>query len=205
MEKEKLPVKTDREQIIYYEDEIDLYELWLTLKKRWKVVISSTIIFLLFSVLYTFFSERIYEVSFTVKPPSLYIDGKKEPIVTKAEIKEYLNIVNNFIRTNKVNKLSEKLNIPVYMAKNLRKISVIDLKNSQALKVSVEYAFRNSNLEKNIVPAIITYLNDNPHVRNKLNQEKKRLSNLVSILNNRLTQIQKFNSMIQKNLSNIDK
>ncbi|WP_457625097.1 Wzz/FepE/Etk N-terminal domain-containing protein [Persephonella sp.] len=83
---ENLP--KEKEQIVYYqEDEIDLYELWLTLKKRWKVIAGSTVFFVLFAVAYIFISTPLYKVKTYIKV--MYINDKpvKKPEQITALIK----------------------------------------------------------------------------------------------------------------------
>ena len=50
------------------EDEIDLYELWLILKKRKKIILFTTILFLLVGLIYALTSPRIYKVEVTLMP-----------------------------------------------------------------------------------------------------------------------------------------
>ncbi len=87
MEKERLPEKREKEEVIYYqEDEIDLYELWLTLKKRWKVVLSTTALFVLASVSYILVAKPVYEIKAYIQ--TAYLGGKIgiKPERVKAEI-----------------------------------------------------------------------------------------------------------------------
>lgn len=52
---------------IYYEDEIDLYELWLKLKRRWKLILSVVFIGVFLSILYTVMSPKVYTAKGMVK------------------------------------------------------------------------------------------------------------------------------------------
>ncbi len=52
----------------YEDDEIDLYELWLVLKKRKKIVLSITFIFTLLAVLYCFLASPVYRTEASVYP-----------------------------------------------------------------------------------------------------------------------------------------
>ncbi|MBK3333368.1 hypothetical protein GWK41_09840 [Persephonella atlantica] len=93
MEKERLPEKREREEVIYYqEDEIDLYELWLTLKKRWKVVLSTTALFVLASVVYILVAKPVYEIKTYIQ--TMYLGGdigvKPEKVKVELEIRYVL-------------------------------------------------------------------------------------------------------------------
>ncbi|NPA41731.1 MAG: hypothetical protein GXO18_05585 [Aquificae bacterium] len=45
---------------VFYEDEIDLYELWLKLKKRWKVIFGTVFLGLIVSFIYILTAPKIY-------------------------------------------------------------------------------------------------------------------------------------------------
>ncbi len=52
----------------YEDDEIDLYELWLVLKRRKKIVLSITALFIFLSVLYCFIAPPVYRTKTTIYP-----------------------------------------------------------------------------------------------------------------------------------------
>ena len=54
----------------YYEDEIDLYELWLILKKRKKTVAITTFLFLAVALAYAFLSPPVYKTDARLVPLS---------------------------------------------------------------------------------------------------------------------------------------
>ncbi len=73
----------DSDKIIYYqEDEIDLYELFLILKKRWKIILLSLLGFSLAAIVYIFTSTPLYKVESNIR--SIYMDG--EPISDVSKI-----------------------------------------------------------------------------------------------------------------------
>jgi len=58
---------------IYEEDEIDLYELWLVLKKRYKVILLTLFVFILSAVMYLFLASPVYKTEAVIFP----IGGEK--------------------------------------------------------------------------------------------------------------------------------
>lgn len=59
----------EREDIYCYDDdEIDLYELWLTLKKRKKTVLLTTLFFIIISVAYALLATPVYRTESTLVP-----------------------------------------------------------------------------------------------------------------------------------------
>ncbi|WP_457638849.1 Wzz/FepE/Etk N-terminal domain-containing protein [Persephonella sp.] len=68
MEERKLPEKAKEERVVYYEeDEIDLYELWLVLKKIWKVIILSIFLFISAGIVYILLSTPLYKTQVYIK------------------------------------------------------------------------------------------------------------------------------------------
>ena len=67
---EKKEIKKQQEYVYFEEDEIDLYELWLTLKKRWKVVIGTFLIFTVAAVVIAFVMTPVYRATTTLMPVS---------------------------------------------------------------------------------------------------------------------------------------
>ncbi len=59
-------------QVYHYpepqEDEIDLYELWLTIKKRKKIVLSILVVFVVGALLFAFLSPKVYRSQTTIMP-----------------------------------------------------------------------------------------------------------------------------------------
>ncbi|WP_029520482.1 Wzz/FepE/Etk N-terminal domain-containing protein [Persephonella sp. IF05-L8] len=67
-------VKEEDKNLVYYqEDEIDLYELFLILKKRWKIIIISIVAILFIGLAYIFLSTPLYKIEANVK--NIYING----------------------------------------------------------------------------------------------------------------------------------
>lgn len=62
--------KDKREEILIEEDEIDLYELWLRLKKRWKIILSTFLILTIFTGILGFIMTPIYRAETTIIPVS---------------------------------------------------------------------------------------------------------------------------------------
>ncbi|RLJ70427.1 subunit length determinant protein [Hydrogenivirga caldilitoris] len=85
---------------IYYEEEIDLYELWLRLKKRWKVVAGTVLLFLVASLVYLFVAKPVYESSAVIKigyDPVFLINPEEPkflPILTPQEFSHLISSIN---------------------------------------------------------------------------------------------------------------
>ena len=206
MEKERLPEKREREEVIYYqEDEIDLYELWLTLKKRWKVVLSTTALFVLASVVYILVAKPVYEAKAIIKLPAYYEKNnetiKKVPFITSKETELLIEKLNQLIEQKELTIISKKLNIPVNISKYITKIYTNnDRKNRDIILIKVEYSGKNPKFEQQIFPAVVKYLNSNPYLSEKINLKRETLKKLISTVNQKLKELISMKSLILKKL-----
>lgn len=66
-------------QMPYYEDEIDLYELFMVLVKRKKAILLTTFLFTVIAALVAFLSTPKYKIGIIVRPGVTHFNSKGEP------------------------------------------------------------------------------------------------------------------------------
>ena len=151
----------------YEDDEIDLYELWLILKKRLKWIIGSVVVFLTIAVVYLLVAPPVYRTEAVIYPTNVEV---KIPTITTSVVDALLlsndmpNLVavlqSNYIRERIIKKLNllpilfpDKWDNKTKTWKNpndapsildgLKKlndlITVKQDKNTKAIKLSVEF------------------------------------------------------------------
>ena len=86
MYEKKIPIikadDSDANKIVYcQEDEIDLYELFLILKKRWKIIVISTVFIFFIGLVYILLSTPLYKVEANIK--NIYINGTPANDISK--------------------------------------------------------------------------------------------------------------------------
>ena len=95
-------------------DELILYNLFLILKKRYKIIIGSFVVGVLLLGTITYFKQPLFRTTFSIKAPSFVnlSNAKKEPTISDFEIKKIIDKLNYDLKdTNRINSLSEKLGI----------------------------------------------------------------------------------------------
>jgi len=80
---EVLMEKDKRDEILIEEDEIDLYELWLKLKKRWKIILGTFLIFTVATGVLGFIMTPIYRAEATIIPISSNPTGGLSQLVNQ--------------------------------------------------------------------------------------------------------------------------
>lgn len=75
--------KDKRDEILIEEDEIDLYELWLKLKKRWKIILGTFLIFTVATGVLGFIMTPIYRAEATIIPISSNPTGGLSQLVNQ--------------------------------------------------------------------------------------------------------------------------
>ncbi len=141
-----------------YEDEIDLYDLWLRLKRRWKVILGTLILCLTASGVYILTAKPVYEGRFIIKPrqdPTIENINEPVPILTSRELVE--SIKNLSPRTPDVRTVSPKL-----------------IREAESVEVTVE-VYRPEAVRE-VYKEIIDKLENLPYVKERLNTVKALLS-----------------------------
>ncbi|WP_188020323.1 Wzz/FepE/Etk N-terminal domain-containing protein [Deferribacter autotrophicus] len=162
----------------YYEDEIDLYELWLTIKKYKKLIFAIVIVSLIIATLYTFLTPRVYTVENTLFLPNLKTindtlfsssSGSKtsdRSIFNKNDIK---NLLSNLDKYDE-NTLKNYLKLNDDEIQTLKSIKVSDIKRGNLLTIRIDV--QDIALAKNILNKILDYINNLNLIKESLQQNK---------------------------------
>jgi len=175
-----------------YDDEIDLYELWLTLKKRKLTVFLVTFLFLFIAIAYSLFSPDIYRIESIVALPKGYVSEKeKEKILIPFSVtKDILDKLDSEIKNKDFGKVSSELHLPREL---LSSISEIDISNYRKVKgyVKISIEGRNKDYLLPVKDAVIGYLNGNDYVREQVKEEKESLKRKLQVLSKKLASLKK--------------
>ncbi|WP_457624675.1 Wzz/FepE/Etk N-terminal domain-containing protein [Persephonella sp.] len=182
MEKQSLlQSKNNKEEIIYYqEDEIDLYELWLTLKRRWKVIAAVILVFVGLGILYIVLSTPLYRTQ-------LFIKNQEVGGTSNINIAEVIGILKAKYNDNK-----EKKNI--YLDRYgafVDKVSQASLRNKEKINlIKIEILGLSKENNKKIGNDILKFLQQNYSLRlehyrksieKKILEKKTQIKDIKSI------------------------
>ncbi len=202
----------------YAEDEIDLYELFIVLWRRKRIVAATMVIFMFAAALYAFLSPPVYRQTVLIKLPlnnmplnnmplnNMPLNNmplNNMPLLSAEEAKEVVHSLENLLEEHNYVKLAGALEIKEDEARQIVKISPQTLRRSNnLLKVVIETHTR--SLLPKIAQGIVNFINENPYLKEKiriweqtLDQKERtisvRLANLENLKNYILSEIQKGN------------
>jgi len=184
----EISVEEQRKDYYLQEDEIDLYELFLKLKKRWRVILGTVLIFLIFSVGYILIAKPIYKSSFVIKIPE-YISSKETTI--------YINKIKRLLKEKRYEDIAKILRIRKSDVLNIYNIESKEIKKVKDLvKVSIEV--HDPILINKLTNSIITYLNENKFFQERFKLKKKEIKEKILFTSRRLKALKEVKKIIYK-------
>ncbi len=181
-------------QYFYEEDEIDLYELWLTIKKRRTLIFSILVIFLLFTIIYCFIATPIYRSEFVIQ----------SNIISSFQIKKYIDNLSYLLKERRYHELKSKLNIS--NIGNIKKISA-SIPRYQKNLIIVTMELKEPNVVKEIEKSILNYINNRSEVKEQIKLKREELKKIIVNLQEQIQNLEKLRTYIYQNkkfLSNLD-
>jgi capsular polysaccharide biosynthesis protein len=150
------------------EDEIDLYELFLTLKKRWEIIVSTAFFLIIIAVVYILISKPVYKHTAILK----ISDNKIEkPILPPDAIENIIQSLNDYIKYKRYGEMSSILDLQENILKNIQQIQANKFRNEDdILKIEIyAYNYKDFNTIEN---SLINYLNNKTIIKDKINAQK---------------------------------
>jgi sulfur relay (sulfurtransferase) DsrF/TusC family protein len=187
MEKDKV---NNLQQPYYYEDdEIDLYELWLILKKRKKVIFISVLFFLIIGILYCAFTLPTYRATHVFRKTEISI----------GVFKSLTNQLEEKLKNKDYIALAKLINCSPEEAKTLSSISIESSRKSKDLFTLTIEGY-NPTTFKNIDKNIESFFKSSPVVRENLNAEKELLLQQLKDYSSKLNSLQKEANLLKKKI-----
>jgi len=157
-------------------DGVNLYDLWVVLKKRRIIILLISLISLSVSIAYVTLEQKVYRVSNAI------VLKQVEEFITKAEVIATIRELNGLLKPDNQRSaqlLSMQLN-------DIQKINASDIKETSIIRVDID-AF-NAKTGIALMKALPQYLQSTPNISRKLaiRQElmEKNRENLKAIIDN---------------------
>ncbi len=174
-----------------YEEEIDLYELLLKLKRRWKIIFGTVFVFLIIASLYVLIMRPVYKSSFTVKVPKFF---------TPAETVRYINYIQKLLKEKRFEDVMQILNLSEEEVKNIYKISSRELRGAkQTVEVSIEVY--EPKLISKLANSILDYLNRNEYILERINIKKQEIEDKVKTIEKKIKALEETKKIINRLMS----
>ena len=158
------------------DDEIDLYELWLVLKRRKFYVFGFLILFSVAGLLYAFLSPEVYRNSALVALPSVELkNGERREIVSFSTTTSILKLLGDELQKGEYDKLARELQLPLSVVKSLDSLTVSSTERRESGKrvFLVELDGREPSLLPKVLSSLVNYLNSNPFVSKQIEEQRR--------------------------------
>lgn len=153
----------------YYEDEIDLYELCLVIKKRGWLISLITLLSFCTAFGYCLLTPKIYKTSNIVALES-FVSSNPQYLISTAEIK---SIITMPLETLSPEKKADLWGMDTAILKDIKDIKTSKIKEVAALRIDVNTIDRKAGVR--IIDALVHYINTRPIVQQKIEQKKRLL------------------------------
>ncbi len=182
-----MTMEKQREEL-YYEDEIDLYELWLRLKKRWRVVLATVVVFLTASVTYLFVTKPVYRASFLIKVPE---------IITPVEASEYVKSIKRMLKEKRYEEVARLLNVNEDVILSIHELSARELRKSKDV-IEVTLEVYDPAVISDLSKAIVNYLNSNQLIAERIELKRRELSEKINIIDKRIKALKETKKLVDR-------
>ncbi|EDP75562.1 Wzz/FepE/Etk N-terminal domain-containing protein [Hydrogenivirga sp. 128-5-R1-1] len=181
-------MEKERKEELYYEDEIDLYELWLKLKKRWRVILVTVVVFIAASVTYLFITKPVYRTSFLIKVPG---------IITPVEASEYVKSVKRLLKEKRYEEVAKLLSVDKDTVLSIHNLEARELRKSKDV-IGVTLEVYDPSVINGLSKAIVNYLNHNELIAEKIELRKRELSEKIAIIENRVKALKETKKLVNR-------
>ncbi len=153
------------------EDEIDLYELWLVIKKRKAIIFITTFVFIFLAGLYLLITPSVYQSSFILK----------KGLLSPFQIKKYIDNLQFLLKEGRYDDLEKLLEIHSSKIEKIKSIEASIPRNEKSM-VQVNVEVLDPTLIKPLEKAIVAYISNQPLVQRTLSIKKKVLISMIENL-----------------------
>jgi len=195
-DREILYKREGRPDLTFEEEEIDLYELFLILKRHIKLIAFTVILATLLSVAYSLLATPVYKSTFIVRLPSY--NGDKY-IFSVQEAKKNVDNLGIFLGQERYDELSEMLNISKSDISLINRIEA-SLKRGQSHFLEISLFVYDPSIIDRLKVAIVDYLNNNPFVQEKIKMERFKLLTLKKEVEAKIKNMESMRRVIEQNL-----
>lgn len=180
MEEEK------REALYAREDEIDLYELFLVLRKRYKLIAAVSIISVAAAAVLSFLLPPVYESSFIVRTS----------VISPAETEKLIAGLNGLVEEERFQELSERLGIEEAAAENIVSIEAEAPREKEEHHVEVVIEVLDPLLIHGLKEGLLKHLNNNKFVRERIALRRESIEHLKEEILAKINKIEKLSEDI---------
>jgi uncharacterized protein involved in exopolysaccharide biosynthesis len=183
----------------YHEnDEIDLYRLYLIVKKRYKLILGMVLGAVLITGGINFLMRPVYKSSFIIK--AFTFVNEKNPlisntIISTGEVEKLISEMDLLREEKQFNELSKRLNIRDEQIKQLVKLDARSLRDAKDL-VEITVTVYDRSIIPDLRNVIVQYLNQIPYVNERIAMWKDDKLHLKAEIQAKIQEIDEFKNIV---------
>jgi len=181
-----------------FNDEINLYDFYLILKKRFRFILIIFLVSITATAVVDYFKKPVYRSSFIVRAYSV---RDNTPILTFAEVDKLISELDDLRKEKKFVQLSGKLGANLETVKNIDKLSVETVRDSKDL-IEVIIDSSDRELATNLKSVLLQYLNQNQFVAERVTILKKNNLYLKEEIEKKMREMESFRNIIFTKIKN---
>ncbi len=175
----------ERPRTVQQEEEIDLYELYLRIRRRWRLIAGVVLLSVALSLVYVFTAVPLYESSFIVRTY----------VITPKETVRYVELAGDLLKKRKTEELSELLGVDREVVESLRDIRPREVRSAKDI-VEITLTVTDPRAVPPLAEGLVNYLNRNPYVLERLSLKEKELKRRREMLARRIRALEETRRVI---------
>jgi len=183
------------------EDEIDLYDIFLILKRRSRLILSIFLIAVLATGIISFIMTPVYRSSFLIKGPVIfYGNNRPAPVISPEESEKLIEKLNKAVEEKTIAHLSDLLKIS---ANNAMKLISLDT-NTPADRwknfIEIVIEIKDPTLIVSIKDGIVGYLNRNEYYKERITLTRTNMIRRKQGMQAKITEIDEFKNILTEQI-----
>ena len=180
-----------RREDYYCDEEIDLYELWMVLKRRKVALVLTVSFFLLLSALYAFLAKPVYRLEHHFA----------EPIseTLPAQLGRGIAVLNSYLEEEDFGKASELLSLPKEKVESLVSVGFSNGKREKGV-FSVTVDSYDPGLLKEFDRAVVAYMKSLPSVASVVELRRQEIKEQLKNYRSKLSDVSLIASRVKEEL-----
>ncbi len=172
----------------YYDDEIDLYELWLTLKRRKWVLLFTIFFFTLASAVYAFLSPPVYQLRhYFSEPISEFVPY---------QVRSAVEVINSYLKEGDYSRLSRLLGMEERKVRSITSVEVPRVRKSGGVFSLVEEG-KDLKVLGEFDSKLVSYLESLPSIGRLVEERRRLLKSQLETYLKRIKEMERLASVVR--------
>jgi len=174
------------------ENEIDLYELFLKLKKHFKFIVGFVLVMTFVAGLISFLLPPVYKSGIALR---------KSGSINFEETKAIIDYLDNLLKNKKYKEVAKELKLPLKTVKKLKEIKiVVDRKTKSKDVFSLEVYTYDRTLIPQVINTVLSYIKENSYTQMVTNQRLKEIDIWIKNIEADIEKLKKFKTVLYNKL-----